>query len=108
MSDVVRLDPSAPLEVDPDHPAHRGATQFVGADTAFTAGIWAADDGTVEIAAHAVDEVCVVLAGTITVTTADGVQVFTAGDAFAIRRGAAMRWQQSDGTRKVFVTLDPR
>ena len=108
MPDVVRLDPTTHLDPDPDHPGHRFATQFTGTDTAFTAGIWSADDGAIDIAAHPVDEVCVVLAGSITVTTAAGVEVFGPGDAFAIRRGATMRWHQSDGTRKVFVTLESR
>jgi uncharacterized cupin superfamily protein len=106
MSDVVRIDPHSVLTADPDHPGQSLAVPFRGFDPRLTAGIWAADEGELDIESYPVDEVCVVLTGTITVTTVEGVQEFDAGSAFGIRRGAALRWRQSDGTRKVFVTLD--
>ena len=80
---------------------------FHGSDPTLEAGIWAADESAHDIEFYPVDEVCVVLAGTITITTGGMVQEFGAGQVFGVRRGASLHWHQSDGTRKVFVTLGP-
>ena len=55
---------------------------------------------------YPVDEVCVVLAGTIALTTADGVSEFKPGDAFAIRKGTALTWANTPDVRKIYVLLD--
>ena len=47
-----------------------------------------------------------VLAGTITLTTAEGVSEFKPGDAFAIRKGTALTWANSPDVRKIYVILD--
>ena len=105
--DVVRINPHAELVRDPDNPGEEYVEQFVGADPALSAGVWTASGGVTRFDAYPVDEICVVLAGTITLTTSDAVrQDFTAGDVFAVRRGAALTWEQTDGTRKVYVVLD--
>lgn len=106
MSDVVRIDPHSPLSPDPDHPEAHLVVPFQGADPRLEAGIWAADAGAHDIDSYPVDEVCVVVAGTITITTVDRVEEFGPGTAFGVRRGSALRWEQADGTRKVFVTLE--
>jgi uncharacterized cupin superfamily protein len=109
MSDVVRIDPHAELEPDPEHEGHRFNEQFRGADPALSVGIWSAEEGSTHIDSYPVDEVCFVLDGTITVTSSDGtVNRFERGDAFAMRRGASLLWQQSEGARKVFVILEPQ
>ncbi len=52
------------------------------------------------------DEVCVVLAGKITLTeTGKDPEVFTTGDVFGIKRGTPVNWTQEPGTRKIFVIL---
>ena len=105
--DVVRIDPHAEVHPDPDNPGESYVTQFVGADPALTVGIWAADGYETEFDAYPFDEMCVVLAGEITLTTAEaGRQVFSPGDIFALQRGTALTWSQTDGTRKVFVILE--
>ena len=105
--DVVRIDPHAELEPDPEHPGEKFVEQFVGADRALSAGLWAAPGGVTRFDSYPVDEICVVLAGTITLTASDDVrQVFMAGDVFAVRRGAAVTWEQTDDTRKIYVVLD--
>ncbi len=109
MSGIVPLDPRAALDPDPEHSGHYFSVHFTGADTRFKAGIWRADEGTLEEDAYPMDEVCVVLDGSITINTDDGLEhEFNAGDAFGIRRGTALRWRQTDGARKVFVSLDTR
>jgi uncharacterized cupin superfamily protein len=53
------------------------------------------------------DEVCVVLAGKITLTeTGKSPEVFTTGDVFGIKRGTPVNWNQEPGTRKIFVILE--
>jgi uncharacterized cupin superfamily protein len=53
------------------------------------------------------DEVCVVLAGKITLTEPDkSPEVFTTGDVFGIKRGTPVNWTQDPGTRKIFVILE--
>ena len=72
MSDIVRIDPHAVLPPDPDHPGQRLIVPFHGSDPTLEAGIWAADESAHDIEFYPVDEVCVVLAGTITITTTGG------------------------------------
>jgi uncharacterized cupin superfamily protein len=53
------------------------------------------------------DEVCVVLAGKITLTEpGKSPEVFTTGDVFGIKRGTPVNWNQEPGTRKIFVILE--
>jgi uncharacterized cupin superfamily protein len=105
--DVVRIDPNAAVQPDPDNPGEYYASQFEGSDPALTVGVWAADAQDVEVESYPVDEMCVVIAGAITITTATaGAQVYLPGDMFAVRRGTRITWSQIDGTRKVYVILD--
>lgn len=107
-SDVVRIDAQAELRLDPDNPGEYYNTQFVGADPALTVGVWAADAYEIEVESYPMDEMFVVLSGAITLTTEHaGRQVFLPGDMVALRRGARLTWSQVDGTRKVYVILEP-
>ncbi len=107
MNGVFTIDPHARLAPDPAHPGEYYVTSFSGAHPGLLAGVWSADAQETVIDSYPVDEVCVVLAGTITLTTADGqVSEFTAGDAFAIRKGTALTWANSPDVRKIYVILE--
>lgn len=107
MSGIFRIDPQADLQPDPAHPGECYANNFVGDHPGLFAGVWSADAQETVIESYPVDEVCVVLAGTITLTAADGsVFQFRAGDAFAIRKGTALTWANSPDVRKIYAILD--
>jgi uncharacterized cupin superfamily protein len=107
MSGIFKIDPQATLPPDPKHPGEYYVNNFVGDDPGLFAGVWSADAQETVIESYGVDEVCVVLAGTITLTTPAGeVSEFKAGDAFAIRKGTALTWANSPDVRKIYVILD--
>ena len=107
MSGIFPINPQAELAPDPVHPGEYYVNNFVGDDPGLFAGIWAADAQETVIESYPVDEVCVVLAGTITLTASDGqVSEFKAGDAFAIRKGTSLTWANSADVRKIYVILD--
>ena len=107
MSGIFRIDPHATLQPDPAHPGERYVNDFTGEDPGLFAGVWSADAQETKIDSYPVDEVCVLLAGTVTLTAADGqVSEFTAGDAFAIRKGTALTWANPPDVRKIYVILD--
>lgn len=106
MSGVFPIDPHAALRPDPAHPGESYVNNFVGDDPGLFAGVWSAEAQETVIESYPVDEVCVVLAGTITLTTEAGVSEFKAGDAFAIRKGTALTWANTPDVRKIYVILD--
>jgi uncharacterized cupin superfamily protein len=107
MSGIFPIDRQADLAPDTAHPGEYYINNFVGDDHRLFAGVWSADAQETLIESYPVDEVCVVLAGTITLTAADGqVSEFKAGDAFAIRKGTALTWTNSPDVRKIYVILD--
>lgn len=106
MTGIFRIDSQADLKPDPQNPGEFYVNNFVGDDPGLCAGVWSADAQETKIESYPVDEVCVVLAGTITLTAADGTaHEFRAGDAFAIRRGTALTWANSSDVRKIYVTF---
>lgn len=108
MDGIARIDPHAELKPDPANQGEYYVNNFTGSDPGLFAGVWSADAQETVIESYPVDEVCVVLAGTITLTEADGqVSVFQAGDSFAIRRGTALTWANTPDVRKIYVILDP-
>jgi uncharacterized protein len=107
MSGIFPIDPQAELAPDLAHPGEFYVNNFVGDDPGLFAGVWSAQAQETVIESYPVDEVCVVLAGTITLTAADGtVSNYKAGDAFAIRKGTALTWANSPDVRKIYVILD--
>jgi uncharacterized protein len=107
MSGISPIDPQAALAPDPANPGEYYVNNFTGAHPGLFAGVWSADEQETFIDSYPVDEVCVVLAGTITLTTPDGhVSVFTTGDSFAIRKGTALTWANSPDVRKIYVILE--
>ena len=107
MTGIYPIDPQGTLAPDPANPGEFYVNNFVGDDPGLFAGIWSAEAQETVIEFYPVDEVCVVLAGTITLTTPAGeVSKFAAGDAFAIRKGTALTWANSPDVRKIYVILD--
>ncbi|MGN6678547.1 MAG: cupin domain-containing protein [Streptosporangiaceae bacterium] len=107
MSGIFSIDPQAALQPDPANPGEYYVNNFTGAHPGLFAGVWSADEQETFIESYPVDEVCVVLAGSIILTAADGrARVFKPGDAFAIRKGSALTWANSPDVRKIYVILD--
>lgn len=107
MTGIFRIDTSAALPPDPEHPGEYYVNNFAGAEPGLFAGVWSADPQETWIESYPVDEICVVLAGTITLTTAEGdVSRYRAGEAFAIRKGTALTWANTADTRKIYVILE--
>jgi len=107
MSGIFPIDPHAALQPDPANPGESYVNHFTGSHPGLLAGVWSADEQETAIDSYPVDEVCVVLAGTITLTAADGqISVFKPGDSFAIRKGTALTWANSPDVRKIYVILE--
>ena len=107
MSNIVRIDTHAQLLPDPDAPGEYCVTPFHGDNENFFAGIWSADPHSQDFDSYPMDEVCVVLAGTITLTEPGKTpDIYTTGDVFGIKKGTAVNWTQAPDTRKVFVILN--
>lgn len=104
---IVRIDSSAELPADPAALGEYCLTPFEGDNRNFIAGVWSADPHSQDFESYPVDEVCVVLTGKITLTeTGKAPEVFTAGDAFGLRKGTSLNWTQDPDTRKIFVILE--
>lgn len=107
MSNVVRIDTNAQLPPDPGAPGEYCVTPFLGENEKFFAGIWSADPHSQDFDEYPMDEVCVVLAGKITLTEpGKSPEVFKTGDVFGIKRGTSVNWTQDPDTRKIFVILE--
>lgn len=105
---VVRIETTAHLASEANEAGERAEVRFVGADPSFTAGIWEAAQLAEDSAPYPSDEVCVVIDGEIRIDEPGGKShVFRAGDVFALRRGAELAWSNTEGARKVFISLTP-
>ena len=81
-----------------------GAKSYEG--RGLTLGIWACNEGAVEIKGHAVDEACFVIGGSVTLTDSNGrSETFKAGEGFLIPRGFRGTWSHSDDFKKLFVAI---
>ncbi|MEM9632096.1 MAG: cupin domain-containing protein [Pseudomonadota bacterium] len=115
MSKLVKMNPDAALEpvafVDPATVVEGKAVEkghgYMGDDgEALAVGIWEttayaevfSGDGYPE------DEFCHVLAGTLTMTDADGTtQTFEQGDNFVVRKGWCGEFRVTEGFKKIYV-----
>jgi uncharacterized cupin superfamily protein len=71
-----------------------------------TLGTWVCNAGAVEIRGHAVDEVCFVTRGRVTLTDSDGrSETFGPGEGFLLPRGFRGVWSQSDDFAKLFAAI---
>lgn len=77
---------------------------YANPDGAFRSGFWSSEPGTAEIH-YLKDEICVLLEGTVRLTTADGtIATYTAGDTFVIPQGFKGTWETVSPVRKFFAT----
>ena len=98
------VDPSGLLSGTPND---RGFTQFVSEDRRIECGVWACDVYKERIPSYPVDELFVVIEGTVVVTVeGDDPQVFSVGDAFVIRRGTACTFDVRAPFLKYWMTYD--
>ncbi len=117
---IVRLrpegDPAAGLQpcqfVDPrnvagDPPAETGHVFFTNAAGNLTAGVWQATAYKEKIDGYPVDELMVVLEGSVTITDAEGVsETFSAGDTFIMPKGFRGTWENTETMRKYYMILE--
>lgn len=117
---VVRLrrdgDPETGLQpcryVDPktvvgEPPKETGHNFFTNEAGNLTAGVWEATAYREEIDNCPVDELMVVLEGSVTITDADGeTQTFRPGDAFVMPKGFKGTWKNTETMRKFYAILE--
>jgi uncharacterized cupin superfamily protein len=87
----------------------RTATGFAPGD-GLTAGVWESEAVTWDsgAAGYPVDEICVILSGTVVLRYPDGTEdAYGPGEAFAIERGTPLVWHQ-DGTVRKYFTIRER
>lgn len=83
--------------------ARTRVTQYFNQDQVH-AGLWECWEGSFDIDAHPVHEVCHILEGTALISQADGSQTeVTAGDAFFIPKGTPTFWKVDTFIKKVYM-----
>ena len=106
MAGVTRLDP-ANLDGRPDvqeGPALTRTAELATFGTGLSAGVWSAEPHVEHIPSYPVDEICVLLEGTLILRTPDAdPQTFRAGEGFSIARGTECTWDEPERIRKVYV-----
>ncbi len=96
------------LEADPDKPADLDSVWRYAAlgSRTLESGVWEASAATWAETGYPVEEVCVMLAGHLRLTDADGaVHDLRQGDAFHLPRGWAGTWEVVEDMRKFYVVL---
>lgn len=100
-------DPIAPENLLAGSPVQRGHVYFSSAAGRLTAGVWDCTPFTEKRGPYSVDEVMILLDGSLDIENADGsMQTFRAGQGFIIPRGAVLSWRQSEYLRKFWVIHD--
>jgi uncharacterized cupin superfamily protein len=80
------------------------ATFFETADGAISSGVWLCAPCRAEIENYPVHEMMTVLAGSVTVTAADGkAETFTTGDTFFIAKGTRCVWEITETLKKFYM-----
>ncbi len=73
----------------------------------FFAGVWDSTPGKWQVD-YAEEELCVLLAGVVRLTGADGTsETFRPGDAFVIPKGFAGTWETVEPVRKFYAIYEP-
>ena len=79
-------------------------TFFSAGDESILTGVWECAPCREEIDSYPVHEMMTVLAGSVTVTDADGhAETYRTGDTFFIPKGAACTWQITETLRKFYM-----
>ncbi|MGW5111226.1 cupin domain-containing protein [Nocardia sp. NPDC004123] len=69
---------------------------------------WEGQAGILHVVDYPVDEICVLLTGSVAVTDDSGERrVFRAGEAFLFPRGFTGKWETLEPSSKIFVVLEP-
>ena len=93
------------LEGDPTEQGHNFFTSTRGN---VMAGVWECTPCKERIDGYPVDEMMTVLAGSVTVTDADGnAQTFGPGDTFVIGKGFRGTWHITETLRKFYMIVEP-
>ena len=96
-----------PANVSGAAPKETGHHFFTNAAGNLTAGVWEATAYKEEIDGYPVDELMIVLEGSVTVTDAEGVgETFSAGDAFIMPKGFRGTWENTETIRKYYMILE--
>jgi uncharacterized cupin superfamily protein len=106
MDGVTRLDPARLGEFPPavEAGAETVTAELFSTGDGLTAGVWDAEPMGDAMAPYPVDEVCVLIEGTVELHFPDGsAEIFGPGEAFAIRKGTELRWVQPERVRKFYV-----
>ncbi len=114
-SPVERLDPAAPLsaiglsfpeavvEGDPQEAATVFHEMVAGAATA---GLWESEAGIVRFDPYPIDELCIVVAGRVTLRAdGGGEETFGPSDLFIVRQSFRGLWIMPEAFRKFYVEL---
>ena len=89
-------------------PNDRGFEQFVSGDGKVACGVWACDVYKERIPSYPMDELFVVIEGTVELTVDGGEpETFAPGDAFVIRRGTACTFDVQRPFLKYWMTYEP-
>ena len=98
----------ASMEPDPEKPADLDSVWRYASlgSRSLESGVWDATVATWTETDYAVEEVCVMLAGHLRLTDADGVvHDLRQGDAFHLPKGWSGTWEVVEDMRKFFVVL---
>lgn len=84
-----------------------GRMDFEG--NGISAGLWRSNAVVVRINGHPVNEVCVVISGSVTLTDDKGhTETFGVGDGFLLPIGFSGTWSSSDDFAKIFTAVAGR
>ncbi|WP_397541916.1 DUF6614 family protein [Roseovarius salis] len=117
---IIRFEPHGPADtglvewdrIDPadlvsGEPVQRGHIYHEQPDAGYLAGVWDCTAQTEHMAPYPVDELMILLEGSLVMGLPDGKDVeLTEGDAFIIPKGFECQWKQDGYLRKVFMILD--
>ena len=116
----IRFEPHGPADtglqawetIDPNtltvgEPVQRGHVYFCNETGALTAGVWDCTPMTGKLEPYAVNELMLILEGSVTLIDARGhVETLRAGESFVIPKGMPCIWKQTEYMRKYYVIFD--
>ncbi len=86
----------------------RGYEGYAESSGRYTVGVSEYEAGTIELEAWPVDEFCVVIAGSVEISDADGqVREFRRGEAFVIPKGFSGTWRMPEKFKKYWAAFHP-
>jgi len=109
MTGITELDPATldTVPLVPEGAAMSRTSELAKLGGGLSAGVWSAGAFTEHLPSYPVDEVCVLIEGTVTLRTPDGAaRTFGPGQAFSIARGTECTWEQPGFVRKFYVIRD--